>query len=75
MGLACYLDSGGKAADFPAVAYDRAKTEAAMERYWTRYHATTDEQKARCWNSGSKWKAKYHLTNNYWVKVRKELER
>jgi hypothetical protein len=72
-GLCAWLDGGGKAADYPRLAYDRAATEAVMFRYWTRYGAVTDEQKARCWNSGSGWKSKYQLTNAYWVKVKKEL--
>ena len=72
-GRAAWLDGGGKAADYPQLAYDRAATEAVMLRYWARYGAVTDEAKSRCWNSGPAWKSKYHLTNNYWAKVKKEL--
>ena len=65
----CWLDGGGKAADYPAMAHVRAASEQVAVNYWKRYGAVTDEQKARCWNSGPKWRAKYHLTNTYWAKV------
>ncbi len=73
-GIAAWIDGGGKAADYPRLAYDRAATEKVMIRYWARYGAKTDEERARCWNSGSRWKSKYHLTNNYWEKVKQEIE-
>jgi hypothetical protein len=72
-GRAAWLDGGGKAADWPRMAYDRAATERVMSRYWAKYGAVTDEAKSRCWNSGPKWKSKYHLTNNYWAKVKSAL--
>ena len=72
--LAAFVDGGGRACDYPRLAYDRAETETVMRRYWARYGAASDEQKARCWNSGSKWKSKYHLTNKYWNKVKAALE-
>jgi len=39
-----------------------------MLRYWARYHAVTDEQKARCWNGGPAGMRKA-ATAKYWAKV------
>jgi hypothetical protein len=72
---AAWLDGGGKASDYPRLAYSRKATERVMRAYWRRYGAKTDEQKARCWNSGSGWRGKYRATNGYWSKVRKAIAR
>jgi len=38
--------------------------------YTSRYGAKTDEERARCWNSGPRWRAKYGKTERYWNKVK-----
>jgi hypothetical protein len=38
--------------------------------YTSRYGARTDEQRARCWNSGPGWRHKVKATNGYWRRVR-----
>ena len=71
-GLAAWLDGGGKRADYPRLAYDRAATERVMLGYWTRYGCTTDEQRARCWNGGPMGMRK-RSTREYWNKVKAAL--
>jgi len=65
---------GGVSWDWRIGAWDDAKCRQAITWYAARYGAKTPEEIARCHNSGSGWKAKYHLTNNYWKKVRLALE-
>jgi len=73
-GLAAWLDGGGKRADYPRLAYDRAATEAVMLRYWRRYKATTDRDKAVCWNVGPRYRTRAKAAGErYWRKIRKEL--
>ena len=74
-GLLAWLDGGGRREDYPRLAYDRLATERVMVRYWRRYGAATDEQRARCWNSGPAWRQKYRLTDRYWAKVKELMER
>jgi len=69
---AAWLDGGGKAADYPRLAYDRAETERVILGYWKRYGATTDEVRARIWNGGPAGMKKA-ATLPYWNKVKKEL--
>jgi len=45
----------------------------AFVHYTSLYGAATFEDRCRCWNSGSKWKRKKHLTDGYWRKVQREL--
>lgn len=55
---------------------ERAYSERVIRAYWRRYCPRgTDEQKARCHNSGSNWRRKYKATNAYWSKVKRQLER
>ena len=53
---------------------DRDRSEYLMHAYWSRYGAVTYEEMARCHNSGSKWRQKYHLTNDYWRKVQRAMQ-
>ncbi len=72
-GQAAFIDGGGNAADWPRLAYSRVVVEAVMVRYWARYGAVTDEQRARIWNGGPRGMSK-HSTLAYWRKVRCEIE-
>ncbi len=53
----------------------RSLPHAARVFWWytSRYGARTDEERARCWNSGPKWSKKYRKTNEYWRRVQAEL--
>ena len=73
MGMDAWQDSGGVPAMYRRAAFDRAHSEAAMLRYWQRYEAVTDEQKARTWNGGPRGMSKA-ATLPYWAKVRRELK-
>ena len=69
-GRAAWLDGGGRAEDYPWLAHDRAVTEAVMVRYWQRYGAVTDEDKAKCWNVGPRWRTRARAAGDgYWRKV------
>lgn len=74
MHLGAWLDSGGKASDYPRLAHSRPACEAAMLRYWARYHATTDEARCRIWNGGPRGMHKA-ATLKYWRKVRSAMGR
>jgi len=71
---AYWLDGGGKAKDYPRLAYVDAECRKVMLAYWRRYGAATDEERARCHNSGSGWRKKYHLTNDYWRRVQAAMK-
>lgn len=45
----------------------------AVIHYPPLYGARTPEEYARCWNSGSKWREKYHLTDGYWAKIKQAM--
>jgi hypothetical protein len=60
--------------DWETNARNRTKCMAIMRAYWERYHAYTWEEKARCHNSGSKWKKKYAKTDKYWKDVKGILD-
>jgi len=49
---------------------DKAYAERVMRRYWKRWKARTDEQRARCHNSGWNWRKKYRKTDGHWEKVK-----
>jgi hypothetical protein len=74
-GRAAWEDGGGDPARYDRLVWNRAATERVMLAYWQRYGAVTDEQKARCWNSGPKWRDRYPLTDDYWRRVQKVMER
>ena len=57
-------------ATFRRYAFDRATCEFLMDRYWARYGAVTDEQKARMHNGGPTMRG----TDKYWAKVQKEMK-
>ena len=59
--------------DYDTLVWERAYCEQVMDWYFARYGAVTNEQKARCHNSGPRWKSKYHLTDGYWAKVQKGI--
>jgi hypothetical protein len=67
-----WLDGGGKAADYPRLAYVRAAVEKVMIRYWARYGAKTDEARARIWNGGPNGMNKAS-TKPYWLKVQRAM--
>lgn len=46
----------------------------AFIHYPRLYGAKTPEECCRAWNSGSKWREKYHLTDGYWQKVRNKAK-
>lgn len=72
--LGAWLDSGGRAADWPWLAHSRPACEAAMLRYWARYRATTDEARARIWNGGPRGMRKA-ATAQYWRRVQAAMRR
>jgi len=77
IGMAYWRDgceAGGVQWDYLSLVWSRPHCEYIMHSYWKRYGAKTDEEKARCHNSGPKWRTKYHLTNEYWNRV-KEIMR
>jgi hypothetical protein len=47
--------------------------EIVMRRYWERYDAVTDEQKARIWNGGPGGMRK-KTTLAYWRKVQEAMK-
>jgi len=74
-GSAAWVDGGGNAGDWPRLAYSRVDTEAVMLAYWKRYAATTDEQKARCWVAGPRWRTRARdASGKYWNKVKLALD-
>ena len=73
-GLAAFLDGGGMVADYPRLAYDRAATEAVMVRYWAKFGAVTDSDRAKCWNIGPKWRTRARAAGDkYWTRVREAM--
>ena len=75
-GRLAWIDGGGRVTGgldgWPQMAYDRKATEAVMLRYWARYGAVTDEQKARIWNGGPRGMSK-ESTKAYWARVQREI--
>ena len=70
-GLAAFLEGGGRREDYPRLAYDRRATERVMLRYWQRYGATTDEDRARLWNVGPAWRTRARAAGErYWQRVK-----
>ena len=75
---AAWIDAceyGGVGWDYETWCQDRPRSEQVLMWYTARYGARTWEERARCWNSGPKWRKKYRLTDGYWEKVKKELRR
>jgi len=64
---------GGVEWDYRRGVLNDAKCRQVVLWYAARYGAHTDEQIARCHNSGSGWKNKYSKTDSYWSKVRAAL--
>ena len=75
-GRAAWTDAceyGGVTWDYDTWCQDLARSEQVFVWYTSRYGARTWEERARCWNSGPKWRKKYRLTDGYWEKVKKEM--
>ena len=53
---------------------DKVYAERVMKRYWQRYRATTDEQRARMHNGGPRG-PKRKSTLAYWRRVKARLEK
>ena len=68
---AAWLDGGGEPSDYDRLVWDRAECERVMVRYWERYRARTDEERARTWNGGPRWREKPE-TEDYWRRVKAE---
>jgi len=66
--LGAWLDGGGKAVDYPRLAYSVEASERIAINYWARYGAVTDEARARTWNGGPNGMNKA-ATLPYWRKV------
>jgi len=66
--LGAWLDGGGKAVDYPRLAYSVEASERIAINYWRRYGAVTDEARARTWNGGPNGMNKA-ATLPYWRKV------
>ena len=74
-GRAAFFDGGGKPEDYDRLVWDRAACEKVMLAYWKRYGAVTDEDRAKCWNVGPRWRTRAKATGEkYWQKVKKVLE-
>jgi hypothetical protein len=69
---AAWFDGGGSVVEWPLGALSRSRTEGVMRRYWQRYDAVTDEQKARVWNGGPRGMKK-QATKRYWRKVQEAM--
>lgn len=55
------------------LAFSETHARQVMKWYWQRYGAKTDEERARLWNGGPKWKSKRWATDGYWKKVADRL--
>ena len=62
-------------ADYRRYAFDPEICEIGMDRYWARYGAVTDEEKARCHHRGPNRARWYDERGDvYWAKVRGEMQ-
>ena len=61
--------------DYDKCVWLRFESEAVVIAYTQRWGARTWEERARCWNSGPKWRRKYRLTNGYWRRVKARMDR
>lgn len=70
---ACWLDSKvpGQYSDCQTIEYSRLVFTA----YCRRYKAVSPEACARLWNAGPNWRAKLELTDKYWTRVQKEMDK
>lgn len=68
-GRLAWADGGGNPDDYDRLVWDRRECEKVMVRYWQRYGARTDEERARLWNGGPRWREK-PATEEYWRRVR-----
>lgn len=73
-GRAAWADGGGNPADYDRLVWDRAACERVMVGYWKRYGARTDEERARLWNGGPRWREK-PATAGYWRKAQAAMQR
>lgn len=77
IGLAYWQDAcaqGGCQWDYLRLVWSRPHCEQVMRWYWKRYGAETDEERARCHNSGPRWRQKYGLTDKYWRRVKAAMQ-
>lgn len=74
IGRAYWRDGGGNPADYDRLVWGRAACEQIMLRYWQRYGATTDEQRARMHNGGPRG-MKIGATVKYWQRIQTELKK
>ena len=72
IGSAYWADSGVRW-DYHEFVWSRPHCEYVMHLYFKRYGAKTPEEMARCHNSGPKWREKFHLTNEYWNRVKENM--
>ena len=71
--LVYWRDAGGKAGDYRRLVTNNAACEQIMRAYWKKYHAVTDEQKARMHNGGPAGMKKA-ATVWYWNKVKEAMK-
>jgi len=69
-----YWSDSGLPWDYDECVWSRRHCEAVMLAYWQRYGARTNEQRARCHNSGPRWREKYPLTDRYWLRVQEAMQ-
>ena len=67
-------EHGGMDWSYETYVWNRARCEHVMRCYWSRYGATTDEQRARMHNGGPTGPRK-RATLTYWKKVRKQFRK
>ena len=60
--------------DYDSLVWSRPHSAAVFLAYTTRWGARTDEERARCWNSGPAWRRKYRLTDGYWRRVAASMQ-
>jgi len=76
-GRAAWQDAceyAGVSWDYDRWVWNPTRSRWILLWYTMRYGARTCEERARCWNSGPKWRKKYHLTNGYWRRIERHIK-
>jgi len=60
--------------DYDRLVWNPTRSRWVLLWYAMRYGARTCEERARCWNSGPKWRKKFHLTNAYWRRIERRMK-
>ena len=71
-GRAAWQDAceyAGVSWDYDRWVWNLTRSKWVLLWYTMRYGARICEERARCWNSGPRWRQKYHLTDGYWRRI------